>query len=734
MTLRRIKKRDGREVPFDEGKIRDAIVRAMAAVGEEDPAFASEVASVVRMTLDARYAPLIEGADRAGEPAPCPSIEEIQDLVEQALIELGQASVAKAYILYRDRRARIREALEVHRSLPAGERRPRIRVAESGAVGAWSKGRIVAALMSEAELPRANAEEIAACVEARVFDSGLRRISTALIRELVDNELVARGLDAALRRQGSVLLPLSDLRRELAVARAPLDPRRAASPEILAEQSVESRVAGSVLRRFAVEHVLDEASAEAHLSGELAVSDLERPHLYLWSALPAELFTSGEVDAHSAFATIEELARAARNTSQGVVLEDCAALLAPLRRAGDWSKGSRRGDARNDPLCAWLAALAGAAAGAERRIDLALSGMRPGDLAQRLIEALCALPESAHTPRLFLDEDELEALAREVPPSDSAVPAALDRLLLAGRVIPTWSSAQERFAAPGCQRRPRERAAISCGGAVAINFPRIALRAGPWREDRMLEGLANAITSAVSAIERLHAFQESVRAARPNELRGRVTFALAPVGLREALALLGDGEIRPEQGARLLGFASDFAAHLGPSRQMSLALTPFFGDASCERFAECDAPLAANHQELLFEGGVGAGLEPGRPYTRGYRLSPVPGCAPWAGEAELLSTVSVGALWPLPEDSSRGGLLTLAEACRRFFRLRRDPARAGEIARTLSVRIPHSLEAERASSDAQRELFGERAASGAARGTHAPAGGAAAPAARHLEP
>jgi len=54
MNLRQVEKRDGRLVPFDEEKIRLAILAAMAAVGEDDPAFAGEVAGIVRMTLERR--------------------------------------------------------------------------------------------------------------------------------------------------------------------------------------------------------------------------------------------------------------------------------------------------------------------------------------------------------------------------------------------------------------------------------------------------------------------------------------------------------------------------------------------------------------------------------------------------------------------------------------------------------------------------------------------------------
>jgi ATP cone domain-containing protein len=700
MSLRRVRKRDGREVPFDEAKIRDAISKALAAAGEDDPVFASEVASVVRMTLEARYGsgPLSEliapgsGSARSGqalEEASQPHIEEIQDLVEQALVELGRAGVAKAFILYRDRRARIRETLEVHRSPQTAERSARVRVTDAAGVSTWSKGRIVAALMNEAELPRPTAEEVAARVEVRVFDSGFTRLSTALIRELVDNELVALGLGAALRRQTSVLLPLYDLRHTLGRAPASPDPGRAADAEQLGSLDASERVSGEALRRFALEHVLDEGSAERHLAGEFHVLDLERPHLVLWSALPAELFLSGEPRALTAFTALEELARAAREASHGVVLENCGALLAPLARNGERLKGARR----SEPLATWLQAVAAAAQAAHRRIDLCVDsrGERADELAPRLVEALGTLRDSPFLPRLFLDERELAALNSDPDwkgRADREPAQPLERLLLAGRVVPTWSpppevprvsraglqstGVRERFAAPGCHRDPRERAAIACGGAVALNLPRLALRAGPWREERFLEALAALVAAAITALESLHRYQESARASRPGELRGRVMFALSPVGLREALQLLGDGEIRPEQGARVLGFLSDVARRSAAQNKLSLALVPFFGERARVRFAELDGRPSLPSQQLLFGEGVGAGLEPHRPYSAGFRLSPVPGFVPWAAEAQLLSTVAVGALAPLPEDASRGGYLSLADAATRFFRLRRD--------------------------------------------------------------
>ena len=94
----KIKKRDGREVHFDDSKITDAIFKAARAVGGEDRETAMELTLEVLRMLKQRYNGQVFG------------VEDVQDIVENVLIEKGHARTAKAYILYRDRRSRVRDA------------------------------------------------------------------------------------------------------------------------------------------------------------------------------------------------------------------------------------------------------------------------------------------------------------------------------------------------------------------------------------------------------------------------------------------------------------------------------------------------------------------------------------------------------------------------------------------------------------------------------------------------
>lgn len=91
-------KRTGAIVPFTPERITNAIYRAAVEVGGRDRELAQNLADQVIAALEGRATPGYK-----------PHIEEIQDEVERVLIENGHARVAKAFILYRDERARHRK-------------------------------------------------------------------------------------------------------------------------------------------------------------------------------------------------------------------------------------------------------------------------------------------------------------------------------------------------------------------------------------------------------------------------------------------------------------------------------------------------------------------------------------------------------------------------------------------------------------------------------------------------
>lgn len=92
-----VKKRDGLEFLFDRAKIENAIRKAFFATQEQD--YAGFVTNNVLFSLLRKF----------GTQDPI-DIEDIQDCVEEELIKLGFAKVAKAYILYREKRNSARQA------------------------------------------------------------------------------------------------------------------------------------------------------------------------------------------------------------------------------------------------------------------------------------------------------------------------------------------------------------------------------------------------------------------------------------------------------------------------------------------------------------------------------------------------------------------------------------------------------------------------------------------------
>ncbi|HAW50155.1 TPA: ribonucleoside triphosphate reductase [bacterium] len=100
--IKYIRKRDGRLVLFNSEKITEAIFKATKAVGEPDRKKAENTTRHVVAALSVIY-----------KDERIPTVENVQDLVEKMLIEDGYADVAKAYILYREQHAKLRETRDL---------------------------------------------------------------------------------------------------------------------------------------------------------------------------------------------------------------------------------------------------------------------------------------------------------------------------------------------------------------------------------------------------------------------------------------------------------------------------------------------------------------------------------------------------------------------------------------------------------------------------------------------
>ena len=96
--IQKIRKRNGKIAAFDPEKIEKAIHKAIKAVNAGDGEKAVALSRKVVRLAEERLA-----------KKKIPTVEEIQDIVEEVLIKEGNVAAAKAYILYRDQHARMRE-------------------------------------------------------------------------------------------------------------------------------------------------------------------------------------------------------------------------------------------------------------------------------------------------------------------------------------------------------------------------------------------------------------------------------------------------------------------------------------------------------------------------------------------------------------------------------------------------------------------------------------------------
>ena len=106
VLIHKITKRNGSTVPFNQKKIIRAIEKALRATGFYSQATVDEVVSAVTMSLN----------DQAKkEPQFLPTVEGVQDIIEQKLMNQGYTQTAKAYILYREQHAHIRRMINTEK-------------------------------------------------------------------------------------------------------------------------------------------------------------------------------------------------------------------------------------------------------------------------------------------------------------------------------------------------------------------------------------------------------------------------------------------------------------------------------------------------------------------------------------------------------------------------------------------------------------------------------------------
>lgn len=271
--FRLVRKRSGKIVPFDRKKITRAIFKAAQEVGGRDLELAERLTDEVLLCLYSENGHNL------------PQVEEIQDAIEKVLIERGHAKTAKAFILYRDRRSRVRlkdistdlaglESKRVEGSIDATDLALFVRTSGDDMI-AWDRERIIETLIREADVEVGVAEKISREVEDQIVLSGINVITAPLIRELVDAKLVEHGLEFARRKHTRLGVPLYDAERIILMpnkenANIPHNP-----------EATNMTLAESVKKQYALLQVFSQQISDAHARGDIHLHDLgffDRPY------------------------------------------------------------------------------------------------------------------------------------------------------------------------------------------------------------------------------------------------------------------------------------------------------------------------------------------------------------------------------------------------------------------------------------------------------------------------
>jgi len=135
-------------------------------------------------------------------------------------------------------------------------------------INLWDKQKIVDSIILEACAAPDLAAEIADNVEQTLVASGQTRVTTSLIRELIDIEFVERGLSHMMERHTMLGLPMFDVENIIT------QPNRENSNTTHNPESINLTIAESVLKQYALEKVFSEDVSRAHYEGDIHLHDL----------------------------------------------------------------------------------------------------------------------------------------------------------------------------------------------------------------------------------------------------------------------------------------------------------------------------------------------------------------------------------------------------------------------------------------------------------------------------
>ena len=252
--IKKIMSSDGTLVPFDEKDITRSIYQATVLAGAPDYELAEELADVVTFFIERNYVDSY------------PTHEDISEWVERVLLETADPEIAKAFILWREEQKKI-NADKSSKNL----REPTLFddfeisvVGSDNEISLWDRRKIHEDLIIKTGVARKVAEDIAYNVEEKVFSIGKAKITSKLIRALIDAELIELGYYDIQAEHEPAVIEINAIDEILQRGR-----RSDSKPPLTSASDIDDYISRKIFQQYAARRIFSPPIIEAIQNGQL---------------------------------------------------------------------------------------------------------------------------------------------------------------------------------------------------------------------------------------------------------------------------------------------------------------------------------------------------------------------------------------------------------------------------------------------------------------------------------
>lgn len=143
-----------------------------------------------------------------------------------------------------------------------------VQTSSKAEINTWDRDKIVDSLMLETGAAPDLAEKIAEAVEQKILNSQMKNVTTSVIRELIDIELLERDLPMLLKRHSHLGLPMYDVEQII------FNANKENSNTTHNPESINLTLAETILKDFALRKVFSEDVSHAHMIGDIHCHDM----------------------------------------------------------------------------------------------------------------------------------------------------------------------------------------------------------------------------------------------------------------------------------------------------------------------------------------------------------------------------------------------------------------------------------------------------------------------------